>query len=124
MVALQPSVFLRGLGFFLVTNEWIFEANFSFFSSYRAGSSLAHAGQHSTLQRSPGSGLFPLHLVVSSSFLPFLLLGSIVVFIAFIFWSFANRILTQARNYWSTTVSLELTFSPLNSKMKVQCCSG
>lgn len=31
MVALQPSVFLRGLGFFLVTNEWIFEANFSFF---------------------------------------------------------------------------------------------
>lgn len=74
MVALQPSVFLRGLGFFLVTNEWIFEAKFSFFlSPYRAGSSLAHAGQRSTLQRSPGSACslftwsFPLPVYPSSS---------------------------------------------------------
>lgn len=45
MVALQPSVSLTGLVFFLVTNEWIFEANFSFFlSPYSAGSSLALAG--------------------------------------------------------------------------------
>lgn len=85
MVALQPWLTLTGLVFFLVTNEWIFEANFSFFFPPTVLDPALHLlGQRSTLQGSPGSGLFPLHLVVSASFLPFLFLGSIVIFIVVI----------------------------------------